>query len=65
MSGGHKLIFGEVKHVTDRAVLFAVDENGNQREHWVPKSQIEDADDVTVGSTEMYITVWFAEKMDQ
>jgi len=61
----HKLIFGEVKHVTDRAVLFAVDENGESREHWIPKSQIDEGDDVTIGAGELYVTVWFAEKMDQ
>ncbi len=61
----HKLIFGEVKHVTDRAILFAVDENGEEREHWIPKSQVEDGDEVTGAATELYVTTWFAEKMGQ
>lgn len=61
----HKLIFGEVKHVTDRAILFAVDEDGEEREHWIPKSQVEDGDEVTDSATELYVTTWFAEKMGQ
>lgn len=61
---GHKLCFGEVKHVTDRAILFSVEEGGEPREHWVPKSQVEDGDEVNVGDTELYITVWFADKME-
>jgi hypothetical protein len=61
---GHKLIFGDVKHVTEKAILFAVDEDGEQREHWVPKSQVEDGDDVAVGDSELYVTAWFADKMD-
>lgn len=65
MSGSHRLCFGEVKHLTDRAVLFSVEEGGEAREHWVPKSQVEDADDVAVGDTEIWVTNWFADKMEE
>lgn len=60
----HKLVFGRVTRTTPRAVLLAVEEKGELREHWVPRSQIEDGEEVEEGADELYISIWFCEKMD-
>lgn len=64
----------EVLRETDLAFLFAMpadtdDDSGSvlddDRERlWVPKSVIEDADDITVGDEDFEVNVaeWFAEK---
>lgn len=60
----HKLLFGRVMRLTEKAVLFEVEENGSPREHWIPKSQIEEGDSVSMGDTEIEVTEWFADKME-
>jgi len=55
----------EVLHETDLALLFLLSSsNGNQQEIWVPKSVIEDADDISVGDSDVEIEIaeWFTEK---
>lgn len=51
----------EVLRETDLALLLLLDDDD---EHWVPKSVIEDADDITTGDTDLEVQVaeWFCEK---
>lgn len=50
----------EVKAETELAFLFVI----NGEESWVPKSQVEDADDIEKGFSgiEVEVAEWFAEK---
>lgn len=55
----------EVKLVTNGAVLLLVrDEDDDTSERWVPKSQIEEPDDLEKGDTDMVVMVtkWFADQ---
>lgn len=55
----------EVLHETDLALLLLLSSsNGNQQEVWVPKSVIEDADDISFGDSDIEVEVaeWFTEK---
>jgi hypothetical protein len=56
-----ELIFGEVIKTTDKAVLFRLDDTG--KEKWIPRSQIDDGEDVEVGAMELYIAKWLVEKL--
>jgi len=60
----HVLVFGEVKHITDKAILLVVSDDGEEKQFWLPKSQVDDADDVAIGDTELYVTAWFRKKME-
>lgn len=52
------LVSGRVLSVTERAVLLDLD----NREQWIPRSVIEDGEDVVVFQTDLYVAEWFVEK---
>lgn len=57
-SDGYVYIDGEVRHITERAVLI----HDGKREAWIPLSKIEDSDDeIAVGKhLEILIPEWLA-----
>ncbi len=56
-----ELIFGEVIRTTDRAVLFRLEDSGEEK--WIPRSQIDDGDDVQEGCSELYVAKWLVAKL--
>lgn len=55
---------GKVKKLTDRAVLFSFKNYGELVEKWIPKSVIDEGDDVSVGDEEVLVAEWFCDKED-
>lgn len=53
-------VSGTVTRVTSKAVLYV--STAGKSEHWIPRSVIEDGDDVEVGEQEMNVAEWFLDK---
>jgi len=58
------LLFGLVKHKTQKAILFSWSPNkGVEVDSWIPNSQVEDSDAVSIGDDEIYVSGWFHIKL--
>lgn len=55
----YNFLVGVVKRTTPRAILFL---HGSLEEHWIPRSVIENGDDVEEGSCTIEVEQWFCEK---
>jgi hypothetical protein len=51
---------GSVTKVTAKAVLYV--SKAAKTEHWIPRSVIEDGDDIEEGEQEMLVAEWFLDK---
>lgn len=60
----YELLFGEVVHITPKAVLFEYLDNDETVEIWIPKSVIDDGEEVSIGDSEIYVQRWYCEKQD-
>lgn len=55
-------VTGTVTFVTAKAVLYV--SKAAKTEHWIPRSMIEDGDDIEIGEQEMLVKEWFLDKED-
>lgn len=53
-------VTGTITRVTEKAVLYV--SKAAKTEHWIPRSVIEDGDDIEVGEQDMNVAEWFLDK---
>lgn len=56
-------VSGDVVHTTDKAILIATDDQGSLKQFWIPRSVIEDGEEVEEGEAlDIHVETWWLEK---
>lgn len=58
----YEYVHGNVTRATQKAVLLSVEDLNGTREIWIPRSCIQDGEEVSVFDEGLYVAEWFCEK---